>query len=119
LDLLRHQRSDAPDRHHSLRATIEWTYRLLPPGEQRALRVLSANVGTFDIDGAIALLDRGEDGQAGASDPLDALSSLVDLHLVDPVPGSDPARYSIPDSIRTFALEELERCGEADDVARH
>lgn len=119
LDLLRHQRSDAPDRHHSLRATIEWTYRLLPPGEQRALRVLSANVGTFDIDGAIALLDRGEDGQAGASDPLDALSSLVDLHLVDPVPGSDPARYSIPDSIRTFALEELERCGEADDVTRH
>ena len=118
LSVLHRPRGDAPERHHGLRAAIEWTYRLLEPDEQRALRSLSVNVGTFDLDAAVALIDPTAGNEPGEPHALDALSSLVDFHLVDPVPDSDPPRFAIPDSIRTFALEELERCGEADEVGR-
>jgi DNA-binding CsgD family transcriptional regulator len=43
---------------------------------------------------------------------------LVDLHLVDPVPGSDPSRFTVPESIRTFARAELAGLGETDAVER-
>ncbi len=116
LDVLRRPRGDAPARHHGLRATIDWTYGLLAPDEQRALRCISVNVGTFDLDAAIALIDPRPGGGSDSTDALDALSSLVDFHLIDPLPGSDPPRFSIPDSIRVFALEELDRCGESSEV---
>lgn len=118
LDVLRRPRADVPDRHHGLRSAIEWTYGLLSPDEQRALRALSVNVGTFDIDAALALIDRADDSGSDGARALDALSTLVDFHLVDPVSGSGPPRFSIPDSIREFALDELRGHGEAEDVER-
>lgn len=118
LDLLRRPRGDAPRRHHGLRAAIEWTYGLLAPDEQQALRSLSAIVGTFDLDTALAIIDPTSGADPDAVLGLDALSALVDFHLVDPVRGSDPARFAIPDSIRSVAGDELERCGEASTVQR-
>lgn len=118
LDVLHRPRGDAPERHHGLRATIDWTYRLLEPHEQRALRHVSVNVGSFDLDAAVALIAPADGGEPATAQALDALSSLVDFHLVDPLPGADPPRFTIPDSIRAFALEELDRCGEADEVGR-
>ena len=117
LDVLHRPRADAPERHHGLRAAIDWSYRLLSDDEQWALRSLSVNVGTFDLDTAIALIDSGE-RQPTAGVALDALTTLVDFHLVDPVPASDPPRFTIPDSIRAFAREELDRHGETAEAER-
>ena len=119
LDVLHRPRNDTPGRHHGLRAAIAWTYGLLGAEEQRALRCLSVNVGTFDLEAATALIgSRGEDDPTSGAAALDALSTLVDFHLVDPVPNQDRVRFAIPDSIRSFALDELERSGEADEVGR-
>ena len=118
LDVLHRPRADTPERHHGLRATIDWTYRLLGADEQRALRSLSVNVGTFDLDTATALIAPANGSEPAAGRALDALSALVDFHLVDPVPVADPPRFVIPDSVRAFALEELETCGEAAEVGR-
>lgn len=117
LGLLRRRRNDVPVRHHSVIEAIDWTYRLLSGPERRALRRLSAVVGTFDADTAIGLLQDDGGGRAEA-DALDELSALVDFHLIDPVRDTDPPRFAMPDSIRVFARAELDRLGETGDLQR-
>ena len=107
LDVLRRRLDDAPERHHDLRRAIEWTYRLAAPSEQRMLRRLSAVSGTFSLDTVEAL-----SSPILSADAIDQLAALVDLHLVDPIRGSDPARFHMPSSIRAFGRDELERTGE-------
>jgi predicted ATPase/DNA-binding CsgD family transcriptional regulator len=111
-DILHRPRGDAPPRHHGLRAAIQWTYGLLEPGEQRALRRLSITVGAFDLDSALALVEADHTDERSAI-ALDEISSLVDFHLVDPVPRSEPPRYTLPESIRSFARAELDVLGES------
>lgn len=117
LGLLRRRRGDVPTRHHGVTEAIDWTYRLLSSGERRALRRLSTVVGTFDVDSAVGLLQDDGGGRADA-DALDELSALVDFHLIDPVRDAEPPRYSMPDSIRSFARAELDRRGETADLQR-
>jgi predicted ATPase/DNA-binding CsgD family transcriptional regulator len=107
LQVLRRARVDAPERHHGLHEAIEWTYRLLAPDEQRLLSRLSVFDSTFDIDAAAEM-----DDCEPTLDIYDALSTLVDLHLVDPVTGSDPRRFQIPSSIRAFGYEQLVLSGD-------
>src|SRR6476646_9472730 len=40
----------SPARHKTVRATVEWSYDLLDPAEQRAFRNLSVFAGGFDAD---------------------------------------------------------------------
>jgi predicted ATPase/DNA-binding CsgD family transcriptional regulator len=102
LGVLRRERGDVAPRHHGLRAAIDWTYQLLDPPEQRLLRRLSLVAGPFDLDTATGLAD-----PVPLHDTIDHLATLVDLHLVDPIPGSDPARFQIPSSIQAFGVEQL------------
>jgi predicted ATPase/DNA-binding CsgD family transcriptional regulator len=118
LDLLRRGRAGVPDRHQDLRAAIGWSYRLLDRQAQRALRNLSVLSGSFDLDMAAEMIAAGSSADASDGSPFDLLSSLVDLHLVDPVPGSRPTRFVLAGSIRTFAREELVRLDELDEVER-
>jgi non-specific serine/threonine protein kinase len=111
-DLLRQPQPDAPPRHHDLRAAIAWTYALLAPDEQRMLRRLSVTTGVFDIDDAAALDDE------PIMLTINRVTALAELRLVDLLPGTVPAQYSMPWSIQTFAREELELSGEADGQRR-
>lgn len=118
LQVLRRDRADVAMRHHGVRAAIDWTYALLDPGEQRALRHLSATVGTVGLDAAIELIHGERDDDPSGSRALDELSSLVDFHLVDPVPGADPPRFALPDSIRAYGRAEASRLGEEGRIER-
>lgn len=118
LNVLHRPRADVAPRHHGLREAVDWTYALLEPGEQRALRHLSATVGTIGLDAALDLIDGEREVDPSGSPALDELSSLVDLHLVDPVPGADPPRFALPDSIRAYGRGELARRGEDERVGR-
>ena len=106
LDVLRSARSDAPARHHDMRAAIGWTYHLMTAFERRMLRRLSVAGGTFEIEDAEELAD------GALADVLDALGALVDFHLVDPISADGLARFELPPSIRDFASEELASSGE-------
>ncbi|MDQ1646414.1 MAG: hypothetical protein QOJ50_2598, partial [Cryptosporangiaceae bacterium] len=55
LDLLTGGPRDAPDRQHSLRAAIEWSYQLLDPTEQAMFRRLAVLPGGFDQHTAAAV----------------------------------------------------------------
>ncbi|MEE6263066.1 ATP-binding protein [Plantactinospora sonchi] len=55
-------------RHHSLRAVLDWSHRLLDPAEQALFRQLSVFSGRFDLTAAVAVAVAGErsDGDGAA-----------------------------------------------------
>jgi tetratricopeptide (TPR) repeat protein len=117
---------DAEARQRSLRSAIEWSYELLAPSEQRLLCRLGAFSGSFDLDAATAVagagLDESEDGYDDAFDGevFDQLGDLVDRSLV--VARADD-RFVLLDTLRAFAVDELERTASAAEIdalrARH
>src|SRR6202042_3326896 len=50
--VLTHGRRTALPRHQTLRATLDWSYRLLSPEDQAALRCLSVFNGSFTFENA-------------------------------------------------------------------
>lgn len=110
LDVLRSARPGSPARHRDLRSAIGWTYGLLSGDERQLLARLSVAGGAFAIEDAEAL----DDG--AAADVIDALSALVDFHLITPRAADDLARFELPPSVREFGAEELAATGETDQV---
>ena len=102
---------DAPRRHHTLRAALEWSHSLLTLAEQTVLRRLGVFVGGFTL--ALAQ-SAAADPPSGAIDGwgvLDALGGLVDKSLVSVDPG-EPVRYRLLETMRVFALEQLDAASE-------
>ena len=81
LQLLRGGARDVPARQRTLRATLDWSYRLLQPGEQRLFELLSVFSGAGleaieDVSGGV-----NPDGGTGI-DIVDGLVSLMDKSLI-------------------------------------
>ena len=104
-------RRTALPRHQTLRATLDWSYDLLPETEARVLRHLAVFAGDFLLDAAIAV--------AGASASVtDHLANLVAKSLVvADVRGQTP-HYRLLDTTRVYALEKLRGGGEYREAAR-
>src|SRR5439155_3208676 len=77
--LLTGGRRRAVERHHTLRATVDWSYSLLDERDRVAFDRLGVFVGGFDTDAAVAVAsgDGIEDW-----DVVDALADLVAKSLV-------------------------------------
>jgi predicted ATPase/DNA-binding winged helix-turn-helix (wHTH) protein len=95
-------------RHQALRATMEWSYQLLSPPEQELFRRLGVFSGPFGLADVAAVAYAGNDVSIPV---LDLLTGLVDRSLVQSDPGSPEHGYSLFESTRAFAHEELERSG--------
>jgi predicted ATPase/class 3 adenylate cyclase len=108
LQLLRSGARDLPARQQTLRATIEWSYRLLEPAEQRLFELLS----TFSGAGleAVEVVAGGIDGLSEAGlDPLDGLASLLDKSLVRLAePEDGDSRLLMLETIKEYAAERLQ-----------
>lgn len=104
--------TDAPLRQRSLRATLIWSYDLLSAEEQSALRRLGVFAGGFTLDAALAALS----DSPAALELVDTLinNSLLVAHERD----DGTARFSMLESIRAFALEQLSRSGELEAARR-
>ena len=106
----------AEARQRTLRATVEWSHALLSPAEQQAFRRLAVFHGGWTLQAAEAVV-AGEGVPAG--DVLDTLDHLVNRSMVVLEPGS-PSRYRMLETLRQYAVEELEASGERDEAAaRH
>lgn len=95
---------DAPLRHQSLEATLDWSYRLLPDREAVLLALLSVFSGRFNADDAEAMYP------AGALDPMtgrDALSQLVAKSLVSSEYDGGTVHYRLAESTGTYAARRL------------
>ena len=100
---------DLPDRQRTLRATIDWSYELLAPGERTLFTRLAVFVGGCTGASAATICD------AGRAE----LASLVAKSLLYEHLGSDGSlRFSMLQTVREYALEQLEESAEADDVRR-
>jgi len=94
----------ALERQQTLRATVDWSYSLLTDVERLLLRRLSAFVGMFDLQAAVAVCAF---GAIEEFDVADRLGSLVDKSLVVPEPDGSTLRYRLLETIRQFATERL------------
>src|SRR4051794_37341976 len=96
---------DAPDRQRTVRATIEWSHRLLDPELCAAFARLAVFAGgaTLDAVETVARVD------------LDALDALIARHLLYRREGP---RLAMLETVREFALECLAGDPAAEDVRR-
>jgi predicted ATPase/DNA-binding SARP family transcriptional activator len=109
---------DLPPRHQSLRAAIAWSYDLLEPAAQGLFRRLSVFRGGWTIDGAVAVCG----AEASEGDGVfETLGSLLDASLlVRLTPDAEVSRFTMLETLREFAAEQLDEAGEADAVrSRH
>jgi predicted ATPase/class 3 adenylate cyclase len=108
LRLLRSGPRDLPARHQTLRATIEWSYQLLDPGEQRLLELLSvfSSAGFEAVEAVAAEIEQ----LAGTRvDTLDGLASLLDKSLIRQAdPEAAEPRLVMLETIREYAAERLD-----------
>ncbi|HET6752362.1 MAG TPA: adenylate/guanylate cyclase domain-containing protein [Jiangellaceae bacterium] len=97
---------DLPARQQTLRATIEWSYHLLEPAEQRLLELLSVFSGTgLEAVESVA----GEIEWLRDTDTVDGLASLLDKSLIrQPDRGDGEPRLVMLETIREFAAERLD-----------
>jgi predicted ATPase/DNA-binding CsgD family transcriptional regulator len=108
-DLLRADTQDRPDRHHTLRAALDWSYQLLLGDEQRLLRGLAVFVGGCTVDAV---------EQVVGEPSVDGIASLMDKSLLRPDGSHD--RISMLETVREYALEQLAAHAEVDALqSRH
>ena len=98
LDVLAEGPRDAPDRQRTLRATIDWSHRLLSSKEARAFARFAVFVGGATFEAA----------QAVTAAELDELQGLVDKQLLRREGSGKEARLTMLETVRGYALERLE-----------
>lgn len=106
---------DMPDRHHTLRQTIEWSHSLLNPAEKRLFRRLAVFAGGCTLEGAEAVCNTWADL---GMDLLEGISSLVDKSLLERNVSNGEPRFAMLQTIRDFALEQLSASLEIERVRR-
>ena len=100
------------ERHQTLRHAVQWSYDLLDEPEKTLLNRCSVFAGGFDLAGACAV--------AGTDDEfatLDLLDALVRKSLLVADRSSGRTRFSMLETIRQFAEEQLV-AAEGADAAR-
>jgi predicted ATPase len=102
---------DLPERQQTLRNTLEWSFGLLPAGEQALFARLGVFAGSFSLPAAEAV-GNGSPEQDQAGPVMDRLGALVDSSLVRPQTRSDEPRFSLLETIREYALERLRAQGD-------
>jgi predicted ATPase/class 3 adenylate cyclase len=97
----------ASNRHRTMQAAVDWSYRTLDPRAARLLRWLSVFASPVDLP-AIEWLHDG--------DPLDPLATLVDKSLLQAEAGATSATYRMLDPIRAYAARLLVEAGEEESA---
>ena len=96
-------------RHQTLKAMLDWSYRLLDDTERTMLRWLGVFLNGFSFDAACHMVAAHGFSQ---TEILDALGGLVSKSLVIHDSGAVPSRYRLLATTRAYALQQLEDNGE-------
>ncbi len=107
---------DLPERQQTLRATLAWSHDLLQPATQALFRRLAVFAGGWTLEAAEAVC---ADAELPAEAVLGQLQVLVDSSLVRRLEdaGGEP-RFGLLETVREYALEQLEIAGEAEELGR-
>ncbi|WP_157442713.1 LuxR C-terminal-related transcriptional regulator [Deinococcus misasensis] len=96
---------DFPERHLTLRGTLEWSFRLLDPLAQQVFSRLAVFHGGWTLQAALEVCACTED-----EDVLGALSILLESSLIrqegmDPADPETKPRFSMLETVRAYAAE--------------
>lgn len=110
LPLLTGGARDLPERHQTLRATLNWSHDLLRPGEQAIFRRLAVCAGGCTLEAAAVICGAGEPLAVELLDWLGALldQGLVQRTIVLEAPEEEP-RFTMLETVREYGLECLAR----------
>ena len=115
LALLTSGRRTALPRHRTLRATLDWSYDLLPEEERRLLRCLAVFPAGFTLDAAVALMHEAGGNKLSV---MDGIMELVAKSLVTFDGTEGGSRWRLLETIRAYALQKLTECGEIEGAQR-
>jgi predicted ATPase/class 3 adenylate cyclase len=103
----------ALERHHTLRHAVAWSFELLDDTEKALLERCSVFAGGFDLQSACAVAGFDDEDDLAVLDLLDA---LVRKSLLVADRSAGRTRYSMLETIRQFAEEQLVVRGEASEI---
>ncbi|MEU8796217.1 BTAD domain-containing putative transcriptional regulator [Spirillospora sp. NPDC048819] len=106
--LLRGNVRDAPSRHRTMHAVVDWSWNLLPPSGRAAMRSLSIFSAGFTVDAARHFLD------GDTVRTLEVLEDLVGQSLLETTEGGSGTRFRMLESVREFSAAHREAEGETD-----
>ena len=112
-ELLARPRTRGASRHRTLRATVDWSYRLLDEPERLVFERLSVVASRCDADAARAIC-----GGSGV-DPdsvLDLLDRLVERSLVTARTEGGVMRFGMLETLREYARDRLRDRGELEHM---
>lgn len=114
--LLTGGRRTALPRHQTLRATLDWSFELLPEPERVILRRLAVFADGFTLEAVSAVV-------AGAdltpADAIEGVANLIAKSLVaSETEGTTAGRYRLLDTTRIYAQEKLDESGEREWLLR-
>ena len=113
--LLKGGRRQTAERHQTLRATVDWSYRLLDEPERLVFDRLGVFAGPFSSSDATAVCAH---GQLDEFDVIDALASLVDKSMCVVAVDGHRDRYRLLETLRSYAQERLEQRNQLESSRR-
>ncbi|TDB91822.1 AfsR/SARP family transcriptional regulator [Actinomadura sp. KC216] len=100
--LLRGNVRDAPSRHRTMHAVVDWSWTLLSPSGRAAMQALSVFPAGFTADAARRVLD---------GDALETIDDLVAQSLLEITEGEAGTRFRMLESVREFSAAHREAEG--------
>ena len=104
-----------PPRHHTLQATIDWSYNLLSEREKVTLRRLSIFAGPFTFEAAQAVVADGK--LVSAQEVLSSFANLVAKSLIASDDVGRTNLYRLLDTTRHYMRQKLLESGEMTGIA--
>jgi predicted ATPase len=112
---LKNRRRTALPRHHTLRATLDWSYNLLSGPERKLLQCLAVFAGNFSLVAAAAVSNS---APAGDTDVADGIVSLVAKSLLTSDSAGGARNFRLLETTRIYALAKLAESGELPEFSR-
>jgi predicted ATPase/DNA-binding winged helix-turn-helix (wHTH) protein len=113
--LLTQGRRTVLPRHRTLRATLDWSYELLPEPERRLLHLLGIFPTGFTLEAAVAVVS---DAETKVSAIVEGINNLVAKSLLVKEHSISPSRWRLLETTRAYALEKLAESGVAEHAHR-
>jgi len=112
LDILKSNLRDVPERQQTLRATLDWSYELLDPGEKTLFNRLGVFAGGCSLEAADVVCSDGL-----SIDPFNGLEALLNKSLISKKDDREgEPHFTMLETLREYALEKLESSGEAERI---
>ena len=94
----------------TLQATLDWSYDMLDPDEQRVMRRLGVFADGFDLPGVASVTD------TPASLALEIIRALIGKSLVVRSDRSGTTRFRLLETVKAYAEQRLKLAGEWDAI---